>query len=58
MYIVCARIEMGRYVKLGHCEKATNFKKIPLFMTVMSKGTDYGHPERAFFQKFESFGLG
>ena len=21
-------------------------------------GTDNGHPERAFFQKFESFGLG
>ena len=20
--------------------------------------TDYGHPERAFFQKFETFGLG
>ena len=22
------------------------------------KSTDYGHPERAFFQKFEIFGLG
>ena len=24
----------------------------------MNKGTDYGHPERAFFQKLETFGLG
>ena len=22
------------------------------------KNTDYGHPERAFFQKLETFGLG
>ena len=30
--------------------------KIPFFMIVASM--DYGHPERAFFQKLETFGLG
>ena len=24
---------------------------------IMGADTDYGHPERAFFQKFETFGL-
>ena len=24
----------------------------------LTKITDYGHPDRAFFQKFETFGLG
>ena len=27
-------------------------------MDTFHPGTDYGHPERAFFQKFEIFGLG
>ena len=27
-------------------------------MLQMFSTTDYGHPERAFFQKFETFGLG
>ena len=26
--------------------------------SVMSAGKEYGHPERAFFQKLETFGLG
>ena len=28
------------------------------FSHPLGMGTDYGHPERAFFQKFEIFGLG
>ena len=27
-------------------------------MVLSPQNTDYGHPERAFFQKFEIFGLG
>jgi hypothetical protein len=27
-------------------------------ISTLDELTDYGHPERAFFQKFETFGLG
>ena len=31
----------------------------PKTMSILSyKSTDYGHPDRAFFQKLETFGLG
>ena len=32
--------------------------KFAVITTIMYIRTDYGHPERAFFQKFETFGLG
>jgi hypothetical protein len=31
---------------------------VDAFISVLLKHTDYGHPDRAFFQKFETFGLG
>ena len=37
------------------------FKDIDLVfkeLTCIPENTDYGHPDRAFFQKFETFGLG
>ena len=31
---------------------------ITVFVKSILSSTDYGHPERTFFQKFETFGLG
>ena len=35
-----------------------NYRGSPDSKNFMLPGTDYGHPEGAFFQKFETFGLG
>ena len=44
------------------CDKGSKDIVSKMFMirncSVMSAGTEYEHPERAFFQKLETFGLG
>ena len=39
-------------------EDTSTGKLIKFSILLCLRATDYGHPERAFFQKFETFGLG
>ena len=46
----CSELELQQY-RLPQNQNVVVLKQVP-------KTMDYGHPERAFFQKFETFGLG
>ena len=43
--------------KVGHTKIAYHSTKVADWSRI-DKTTDNGHPERAFFKKFETFGLG
>ena len=43
---------------LSSYQKQNMMKLKNVWSEDMYKSTDYGHPDRAFFQKFETFGLG
>ena len=56
-YATVLRTEIIHITFLLHLEiyEAIVMSELP---DAMMLSTDYGHPERAFFRKFETFGLG
>ena len=51
------KIDGEFFIALDHLLRVSNHT-ITVFVKSILSSTDYGHPERAFFQKFETFGLG